>query len=153
MERHFTSTVYILHENRVLLLFHPKLQKWLPPGGHIEKNESPPEAARREVKEEAGLEISFCKQENIWIKRWNATSFERPYMCLVEEIPQHKETPAHQHLDLIYVACPSGDPTPKSPDPIQYFSLEEVEAMEKDVVIFEETQETIRSLLTMGAPI
>jgi 8-oxo-dGTP pyrophosphatase MutT (NUDIX family) len=51
MERHFTTSVYILHEGKVLLLFHPKLQKWLPPGGHIEKDESPPEAAKREVME------------------------------------------------------------------------------------------------------
>lgn len=153
MERHFTTSVYILHEERVLLLFHPKLQKWLPPGGHIEKNESPPEAARREVMEETGLEIAFTKQENLWVKRWNASSFERPYMCLVEEIPQHKETPAHQHLDLIYLASPLGDPTPNSPDPIQYFSLEEVEAMKSDEEIFEETQETIRHLLKVEAAI
>ena len=52
-----------------------------------------------------------------------AASFERPYMCLVEQIPQHKETLAHQHLDLIYLATPLGNPTPHSPDPIQYFFL------------------------------
>jgi len=66
---------------------HPKLKKWLPPGGHVEENESPPEAATREVKEETGLEITFIKQENIWIEKWNAKSFERPFLCLTEEIP------------------------------------------------------------------
>ena len=52
MERHFTTTVYLLHEEKVLLLFHPKPKKWLPPGGHIEMDESPPIAARRKVMEE-----------------------------------------------------------------------------------------------------
>ena len=45
--RQFTTSVYILEEQKVLLIFHKKLQKWLPPGGHIEPNEAPPEAARR----------------------------------------------------------------------------------------------------------
>ena len=72
MKKQFTTSVYILHQGQVLLLMHPKLKKWLPPGGHVEENESPPEAAKREVKEETGLEITFIKQENLWVKRWNA---------------------------------------------------------------------------------
>ena len=148
MERHFTTSVYIIFEKKVLLLFHPKLKKWLPPGGHIEKNESPLDAARREVLEETGLEITFIKQENIWVDRWNAKSFERPYMCMVEEIPMHKNVPAHQHLDFIYLAEPYGSPSPVSDDPIRYFTLDEVEKLEGDAEIFIETQETIRNLLS-----
>ena len=55
--RQFTATVYILFLEKVLLHRHAKLGKWLPPGGHIEQDETPPEAARREVKEETGLDI------------------------------------------------------------------------------------------------
>lgn len=152
MERHFTATTYIIHEEEVLLLFHPKLQKWLPPGGHIEPNETPPDAARREVREETGLEIAFIEDENIWVKRWNAQSFERPYLCLKEYVPPHKEKPAHEHLDLIYLAKPVGNPLPTSPDPIKWFTLEEVEALEGDVEIFEETKEIVRSLLKKEVP-
>ena len=151
MERHFTATAYILHEDKVLLLLHPKLGKWIPPGGHVEANESPPEAARREVQEETGLEIAFIREENIWIKRWNAESFERPYMCLVENIPEHKGVAAHQHLDFIYLAKPIGNTEPVSEDPIRWMTLEEVEAMECDVEIFGETQETVATLLGVGA--
>lgn len=147
MDRHFTTSVYILHEEKVLLLLHPKLKKWLPPGGHIEKNETPPEAARREVLEETGLEIAFISQENIWVNHWNASSFERPYMCLLEEIPPHKETSAHQHMDFIYLAHPTGNPTPSGEDPQRYFTLQEVEKLKSDVEIFAETQEVIASLL------
>ena len=36
MERHFNVTVYVTNEEgKFLLIRHKKLQKWLPPGGHI----------------------------------------------------------------------------------------------------------------------
>ena len=40
MERHFNVTVYIMNkEGKFLFIRHKKLQKWLPPGGHIEEND------------------------------------------------------------------------------------------------------------------
>jgi ADP-ribose pyrophosphatase YjhB (NUDIX family) len=33
----------------VLLVYHRKLAMWLPPGGHVEPNELPDDAAVREV--------------------------------------------------------------------------------------------------------
>lgn len=55
--RDFTVATFVIHEGKVLLLWHKKLRKWLPPGGHIEPNELPDEAAVREVREEVGLDI------------------------------------------------------------------------------------------------
>lgn len=146
MEKHFTSTVFIIHDDRVLLLYHQKLQKWLPPGGHMEANETPPEAARREVLEETGLEIEFVQQENIWVERWNASSFERPYLCLLENIPEHKSTPAHQHIDLVYVARPK-HPMSIPLDGCRWFSLEDLGSLKSDIDIFEETMQIIRHIL------
>ena len=88
MERQFTATVYILNEERVLLIQHRKLGKWLPPGGHIDPNETPPEAAKREVLEETGLEVELIQQENVWINSWNANSFERPLHVLTRRNPR-----------------------------------------------------------------
>lgn len=53
--RHFAVAVFVVHERRVLLHYHRKLGKWLPPGGHIEANELPDDAAVREVLEETGI--------------------------------------------------------------------------------------------------
>ncbi|MFI5412568.1 MAG: NUDIX hydrolase [Candidatus Micrarchaeales archaeon] len=47
----------IVADNKVLLIHHAKLKKWLPPGGHIDENETPDQAVVREVKEETGLDF------------------------------------------------------------------------------------------------
>lgn len=150
LERQFTSTVYVIDEGKVLLIFHKKLSKWLPPGGHLDPNETPPEAAIREVFEETGLHIELIKQENVWVDHFNAKSFERPYLCLLEEIPAYKDQKAHQHLDFIYLGKVIGGTlieNKKETDGIRWFEIDEVEALESDVEIFLETKEVIRNIL------
>ena len=150
-QRQFTATSYIVDEDKVLLIFHRKLQKWLPPGGHIDPGETPPEAARREAFEESGLEVELIRQENIWINQPNAQSFERPFLCLLEEIPAHKDQAAHQHMDMIYVARPIGGSltqNDRETNGIRWFTLAEIDALDGEVDIFEETRSTIRLLLS-----
>lgn len=141
MERQFTATVYIFHENKVLLHPHEKLNKWLPPGGHLEPNETPPEAARRETLEETGLEIVFIEQENLKINAYNGVSFERPFLCLIENIPVNKDKPAHQHMDFIYLARPKVLKTPFRN--FHWFSYEELKGFE----MFPDAEEILRLLL------
>lgn len=151
IEAHFTSTVYIVEAGRTLLIYHKKFKKWLPPGGHLHPNETPSEAALREAKEETGLEIELFQQENVWIDRWNAKSIPRPYMCLLEEIPAVGDQAAHRHIDMIFLARPTGgneEINSHETEGLQWFSLEEVESLEGDVEIFEETKETLRKILT-----
>jgi 8-oxo-dGTP pyrophosphatase MutT (NUDIX family) len=150
MIRQFTSTVYVLDAGKVLMIFHRKLQKWLPPGGHVDPNELPTEAGIREVLEETGVEIKIISDEHVWIDRWNARSLPRPYLCLLENLPAHGDQPAHQHIDLIYLGQPIGGSINKSDkgiEEIRWFSLEEIDALEPDVDIFVETQQTLRKLL------
>lgn len=150
MQRHFTATVYIIKSGKVLLLQHPKLHKWLPPGGHVEENETPPECARREALEETGLEIELIQQENIWVNCWNAMSIERPYLCLLENIPPHGNHPAHQHIDMIYLGRPIGGqelPEEVAQGKLRWFAQEQVAALRTDEEIFGETQQTIAHIL------
>ena len=56
MRKDFVATGFIADKGQVLLILHRKLGLWLPPGGHIEKDETPEEALHREVLEETGLE-------------------------------------------------------------------------------------------------
>ena len=101
--RHFTASVYIVYDNKVLLHIHKKLDILLPPGGHILTNcnhdELPHEAAIREAKEECGLDIeiqNFKKYEN-----FNEGSFE---INTGEFCNVHFLNPYHQHIDFVYFA-------------------------------------------------
>ena len=52
---HLTVGAVIVRNGKVLMVLHTKLNRWLFPGGHIDKNETPDQAIIREVKEETGL--------------------------------------------------------------------------------------------------
>lgn len=147
--KQFTATAYIVQGDKMVLHFHKKLGKWLPPGGHVEEGETPPECAIREAKEETGLDIQLIRDEHLWVNRWNASSFERPFLCLLENIPAHKDQPAHQHIDFIYLAEPIGgalDPEAVANHFLRWFTLDEVLSLPPDRSIFAETQETIEAI-------
>jgi 8-oxo-dGTP pyrophosphatase MutT (NUDIX family) len=58
-----TATVFLFGlvggEYRLGLVFHPRLAVWIPPGGHVEPDETPAEGALREVTEETGLSAAL----------------------------------------------------------------------------------------------
>ncbi len=62
-----TAAGILIHEQKVLLVKHKKLGIWLNPGGHIEENELPHNAAEREFFEETGVRVAavntFAKRE------------------------------------------------------------------------------------------
>ncbi len=136
MNRDFVASVYIFLDDKVLLLHHKKLAVWLPPGGHLEKNEMPHEAALREVLEETGLHVKLYSQENISVDEWNAKSIPRPYLTLLEEIPTWKDVPKHQHIDFVFVAKLNTDQVPCSQEEqLRWFSLDEIRNLnERDLL-------------------
>lgn len=67
---------YLIHHNKILLIHHKKLDKWLPPGGHIDQDETPDDALKREFKEEVNLDIEFIsKRLNVPLNKVLATPF------------------------------------------------------------------------------
>ncbi len=104
MRKHFTATAFVVRGEETLLHWHRRLAQWMPPGGHIEPDEEPAEAALREVREETGLvcEIVATSPSHAFTQ---PRQLPAPYTILLEDIPDSKE-PAHQHIDLIYFVRP-----------------------------------------------
>lgn len=122
------------------------MRKWLPPGGHLEENETPAEGVLREVLEETGLKLALMRDEHLWIEEWNATSMPRPYFCLLERVPAIGDQPAHEHMDFIFVGKPLNGTLLSDPN-LRWFQLDEILRLESDVDIFLETQKAIQHLL------
>lgn len=125
--REFTVATFVIANRRVLLLWHRKLQKWLPPGGHVEPGELPDEAAVREVREETGLEVELVGDRGLEVS--SPRQLVRPYGIQLEDIG-----PGHQHIDLIYFARPKAGTSSRvsaneESEAVRWFALAELGAL------------------------
>ena len=99
----FVVNIYIVFEDKVLLIHHKKLDRWLPIGGHIELDEDPEEALFREVKEECGLEIEVLAE------RPSIQSEETKFLPSPTFLDIHKISQSHRHIALCYFAKAKSD--------------------------------------------
>jgi len=99
--RHFVATVYVVNDGETTLHHHEKLDMWLPPGGHIDRDELPHEAAKREVREEIGLDIDLLAPQGN-LESATVRSIPKPQHFLLEDINVHEEGVGHQHIDFIF---------------------------------------------------
>jgi 8-oxo-dGTP pyrophosphatase MutT (NUDIX family) len=125
---HLTASAIVLTADgeRVLLLFHPKLRRWLQPGGHAEPGETLGEAvALREASEETGLSGLVLQEQA-----------PRPLDVDVHDIPARESEPAHEHLDLRYlmIADPAAAIRPDDGETtkVRWFAWDELPALDLD---------------------
>ena len=107
--REYAVAVFVAHEGAVLLHFHRKLGRWLPPGGHVEAKELPDEAARRETIEETGVVVDLVDASSplfVDVSRPVGVPprLVQPIGIQLEAIPARENNPAHEHIDLVYAA-------------------------------------------------
>ena len=108
--RDFTTAVFVVHNGRVLLHRHIKLNRWLPPGGHIEPNEIPDAAALREVFEETGVRAALVGTPAIDID----LPGQPKQLCPPAGIQITAIGPGHEHIDIVYFA--TGEPAERRPE-------------------------------------
>ncbi len=125
---HLTASALVLTADgqRVLLLFHAKLRRWLQPGGHAEAGETQGEAiALREALEETGVPGLLLHPDA-----------PRPLDVDVHDIPARGDEPAHEHLDLRYlvIADPSAviQPAEGESTKVRWFAWDELPALDLD---------------------
>lgn len=94
---------YLFHDNKVLLIHHKKLDKWLPPGGHIEENETPDKALIREFEEETGLNINILNQKELPLLGSVKENLALPFYSNVHNVGDH------DHACFFYI-CTAKNP-------------------------------------------
>lgn len=98
----FTVAILVVHEDRVLLIHHRKLNRWLPLGGHVELDEDPEQAAIREAREESGLDVELSGE------RPPVTEPGTRALIAPRFLDIHRISGTHEHIGMIYFARPTG---------------------------------------------
>jgi len=102
--RHFTATTYIVNDGATALHEHERLGIRLPPGGHVDRDELPHEAALREVREETGLDATLVATASS-IAGPNTRGLPEPAHLMLHDINVHEDgSVGHQHIDHLYYA-------------------------------------------------
>lgn len=92
---------YLVKDEKVLLVYHKKFNKWTPPGGHVEENETPAEAVVREWKEELDLDIEVVPaHESAFAGDANATPIPMPFHI---DLERRLFAPLNYEVEYIYI--------------------------------------------------
>jgi 8-oxo-dGTP pyrophosphatase MutT (NUDIX family) len=96
----FTVAIFVVHDEKILLIHHRQLDKWLPLGGHVELDEDPEQAALREAKEESGLEVELLGE------RPPTTGPGTRALIAPRFLDIHRINETHEHIGMMYWARP-----------------------------------------------
>lgn len=123
---HCTGSALIVNQtrDRVLLLFHPFLKRWLQPGGHADGNRDLLEVAHREAHEESGLPYHDIVPHALGAQN------RVPLDLDIHLIPARNQEPAHYHYDLrfLFTSDSSLPLVPETPDlKVEWVPLEQVQ--------------------------
>ncbi|MET0937321.1 MAG: NUDIX hydrolase [Luteibacter sp.] len=93
---HFTGSAWLVSADgeRVLLMHHRKLQRWLQPGGHADGEADLANVALREAEEESGLTDLAVLPDIFDVD--------------LHMIPARRDEPEHWHYDVRYVVIARG---------------------------------------------
>jgi 8-oxo-dGTP pyrophosphatase MutT (NUDIX family) len=105
---HVTGSALIVGPRGVVLHRHRRLGLWVQPGGHVDRHETPWEAARREAVEETGLAVHLVAPLHPEAGHGGESD--------LIHVDVHPGGRGHTHLDLRYLLEVDGDDTPRPPE-------------------------------------
>ncbi|MBW3604389.1 MAG: NUDIX domain-containing protein [Actinobacteria bacterium] len=114
-DTHVTASAVVCSPAGVLLHRHKRLGLWMQPGGHVDDDETPAAAARREVIEETGLSADHLA--------------EPPRVVHVDV---HAGGRGHTHLDVRYLLHAPAEPPrppPEESQEVAWFDMTEAIAV------------------------
>ncbi len=122
----FIVSIYIVHDNKVLLANHPKYEMWAPPGGHVELDEDPEAALYREIKEETGLDVEVLSTKP------NIVSPGSRFLLTPNYMDIHEANPPHKHIALTYFGRTKNSHFIKSAEhtELRWFSIDDIDKPE-----------------------
>lgn len=164
----YTATGTLIHQNKILLVKHKKLGFWLTPGGHVDPNEMPHQAAEREFWEETGLKVKAINygfypdietehvefvpnpiEANLhWISRENYDARTKDASVSAKTQQDWGERGCEQHLSYRFlVEATDGydfKQNVEETDGISWFTLDEIADLETTPTIKLELKEAFR---------
>ncbi|GAB1642727.1 NUDIX hydrolase [Krasilnikovia sp. MM14-A1259] len=106
--KHATASVFLVtHIDaawRIGLIQHPRLQRWMLPGGHVEPDENPAEAAMREVREETGILAELLDTHADGLSAAMADVLLPIWIAEQRVPPESRHAHPHVHVDHQYLA-------------------------------------------------
>ncbi len=124
----FTVGAFIVFNNKVLLVDHIKLKRWLPIGGHIDPGEDPDQALFREIEEESGLtadDIEILAEKVEGVDQKGTKFLYRPEYVDIHDIGE-----THKHVGNMYFVRSKTDRLKLAElehNGIRWFSISELE--------------------------
>jgi 8-oxo-dGTP diphosphatase len=129
--RHFTAAALVVNDDeRVLLVHHNKIGMWIYPGGHLNEQEDPAQAALRELREETGVEAHIVQDSTF--RHPAARVLPSPFAILDVDM-KDAAIEFHHHIEMIYVCRPVGGvPRPKLSEisACQWFAVSELDGLD-----------------------
>jgi 8-oxo-dGTP pyrophosphatase MutT (NUDIX family) len=118
---HVTASAVVAGRRGTVLHLHRRLGRWMQPGGHLEPDEAPAAAARREAEEETGLGVDHPPDGPVLVN-----------------LDVHDAMDGHTHLDLRYLllgADTDPSPPPNESQEVRWFSWDEAEAWADEALV------------------
>jgi 8-oxo-dGTP pyrophosphatase MutT (NUDIX family) len=113
--KHPTSSVFVFRRTppgwQLGLIRHPRYDRMMIPGGHVEQEESQAEAALREVAEETGLAVRLVSPPAPPLPGgYQRQRVAQPWWIVEYPVPPDNHLAvAHVHIDHLYVALADGE--------------------------------------------